>query len=95
MHGKLREREVDAFFIKGFINSLVYIKINSPVICRIHPHTGYHIHTAGIQRMKGNKRGGISQNTIVGRQYITDNLLYLIIIFSIICLLYTSDAADE
>ena len=28
MHGKLREREVDAFFIKGFINSLVYIKID-------------------------------------------------------------------
>ena len=34
--------------------------------------------------MKGNKRGGISQNTLIGRQYITDNLLYLIIIFSII-----------
>ena len=63
MYGKLRERKIDSFFIKGFVDSLVNIKIYSPIVATVHPYTGYDIHTAGIQRMKGDKRSGIVQDT--------------------------------
>ncbi len=32
MHSKLWEREVDTFFIEGFVNSFIGIEINTPIM---------------------------------------------------------------
>ena len=104
MHCKLREREIDTLFIEGFVNSLVDVEINSPIIRAVHPNTRNYIHTACVQCMKSYKRGGFIQDTLIGSKNPINDFLYLVIIFPIIdsynplyttCLLYTSDAADE
>ena len=59
MNRKLREREVDTFFVESIINSLIRIKINTPVIPGLYPYANNHVHTACIQCMKGNKGSGV------------------------------------
>ena len=55
-----------------------------PIISAIYPYTYHHIHTAGIQRMKSYKRSRFIQDTFIFSQNITNYLLNLIVIFSII-----------
>ena len=93
MHSKLREREVDAFFIKCCINRLIDAKINFPIIRTFHPYTDNNIHTAVCQRMQGNERSRISQNTRVTGNNRFDHRLYFIIILTIIdteCPIYSA-----
>ena len=84
MHSKLWERKVNTFFIEGFVNCFIGIEINTPIISAIYPYTYHHIHTAGIQRMKSYKRSRFIQDTFIFSQNITNYLLNLIVIFSII-----------
>ena len=84
MHSKLWEREVDTFFIEGFVNCFICIEIDTPVISAVYPDTCHYIHTAGIQGMKSYKRSWFIQDTFIGGQNITNYLLNFIVIFPII-----------
>ena len=65
MHSKLWEREVDTFFIEGFVNSFIGIEINTPIISAIYPYTCHYIHTAGVQRMKSYKGSRFFQDAFI------------------------------
>ena len=47
MYSKLWEWEVNSFFIKSSINSLIHTEKYVPVIRTIHPYADFYIYTAG------------------------------------------------
>lgn len=49
VNGKLRIREVYAFFIERSINRLVHAEIDIPIICRIYPYTHRNVNTTLTQ----------------------------------------------
>ena len=49
MYGKLREGEIDSFFVEGSIYRLVHIKEYIPIIGTLYPYSDFDVYTAGSQ----------------------------------------------
>ena len=55
MHRQLREGESDTLAIEGVVDGFIGVKIDIPIVGRIHPDTNHHIHAATIQSMESDK----------------------------------------
>lgn len=84
MYRQLWEREADALLIKYGVNVFVHIEINSPVVLTLHPGTDDDIHTACIERMKGDERCRVTKNPFIFGNDAAGGFFYFIKVFAIL-----------
>ena len=84
MYGKLREGEIDSFFVEGSIYRLVHIKEYIPIIGTLYPYSDFDVYTAGSQFSQFDEGGRSSQYALVCFNDIAQYFFHFLKVFSVV-----------
>ena len=84
MYSKLREGEIDSFFVEGSIYRLVHVEEYIPIIGALHPYSDFDVYAAGCQFSQLNEGGRSSLYALVCFNDIAQYCFHFLKVFSIV-----------